>query len=296
MSEAGDLIEARTEWLAWRKQGIGASDVAALIGMSKWASPMSMWAEKMGLAPPDEDDEYKEYGRRAEPMIVGYFEDRNPGLTIIDTQARAQHPDHPHHLATLDGRVVEVGGSDPLGVFESKTGGFDEWAEIPDAYACQVQWQMHVDQREHAWFGVMHGRRYRGYNLERDQRAIDILIGIVDAFWTDHVLAEKPPPADAHKATARALGLAYPTPVEGASVPLDSLQVHLDRREEAKRIIKEQQKELEAAENAIKAAIGDAEVGTIGGEPIITWKLTERRGYTVEPGRFRQLRMVGGAR
>lgn len=36
------LDDERSEWLDWRRGGIGASDVAALCGMSPWASPMSV--------------------------------------------------------------------------------------------------------------------------------------------------------------------------------------------------------------------------------------------------------------
>lgn len=285
--------DERTAWLAWRKLGIGASDVAALCGMSTFASPMSVWADKMGLTPPDADNDYMEFGRRAEPMLTGYFEDRNPGLLVLDQQARVVHPDHPHHRATLDGRVVEHPDGDPLGVVEYKTGGFEVWDEIPDAYAIQVQWQMHVDQRDHAWFGVLHGRKYATYEADRDQRSIDMLIEVVDGFWHDHVLAEKAPPADAHRATAQALALAYPVQVAGESVPLDDLQWALDLREQAAAQLSDAKFNKERADNAIKAAIGDAETGTLAGEPIVTWKAGTRAAYTVEAKTVRTLRTVG---
>lgn len=292
MSTAGDLIDERRDWLAWRKQGIGASDVAALIGMSRYASPMSVWTEKMGLAPSDDDNDYMEFGRRAEPMLTGYFEDRNPGLLVVDQQARVEHPDHPHHRCTLDGRVVEHPEGDPLGVVEFKTAGYEAWPDIPDAYACQVQWQMHVDGRDRAWFGVLHGRTFRTYELPRDQRAIDTLVVIADEFWTSHVLAEHPPPADAHEATAAALSRAFPTPVEGAKVSLDDLQWAIDLREQGKEKLAAAKFDIAKAENAIKAAIGDAEVGTLAGEPILSWKKQQRDAYTVAAKDFRVLRSV----
>lgn len=293
----GDAIDERTDWLLWRNAGIGASDVAALVGMSPWASPMSVWTDKMGLTPLDDDNDYMEFGRRAEPMLVGYFEDRRPGLFVVDTQARAQHPDHPHHRATLDGRVAEHPDGDPVGLVEFKTGGFEKWdAGIPDNYACQVQWQLHVDQRDHAWIGALHGRTFAVYEVDRDQRAIDYLVGEVDRFWVDNVLGETPPPADAHEATAKALGLAFPDPQEGEQVPLDGILWALDLREQAKAKASDAKVEIARAENAIKAAIGNAELGTIAGEPIISWKSQTRAGYTVEAKTFRQLRTMGSKR
>lgn len=285
-------IDARREWLAWRKQGIGASDVAALIGMSKWASPMSVWTDKMGLAGPDEDNDYLEYGRRAEPMLTGYLEDRT-GLFVVDQQARAVHPDHPHHRATLDGRVVDHPDGEPIGVAEYKTAGWEVWDEIPDAYACQVQWQMHVDNQPHAWIGVLHDRKFRYYEMDRDQRAIDSLVEIVDEFWTVHVLGEKPPPADAHKATASALGRAFPDPVEGEAVDLDDLLWALDLREQAKAKASEAKFEIAKADNAIKAALGNAEIGRVNGVPIISWKQQTRAAHTVKASTFRKLTTLG---
>lgn len=284
----------RAEWLAWRKLGIGASDIAALIGMNKWASPMSVWTDKLGLSPLDEDNDYLEYGRRAEPMLVGYFEDRNPGLFVVDCQHRAVHPEVPWHRATVDGFVTEHPDGDPLGVVEFKTTGYEEWTEIPDAYACQVQWQMHVTGTPHAWFGVLHNRRYRTYEMKRDDRAIATLVEVADRFWHDHVLAEKPPPADAHDATAKALAVAYPDPVEGARASLDGVRWALNLRAEAKAATAEAKVNIARADNAIKAALGDAEVGTLEGEEVITWKKQDRDGYTVKPSSRRVLHLIGG--
>ena len=36
----------RTEWLKERQQGIGGSEVAAVLGLSKWSTPFDVWLEK----------------------------------------------------------------------------------------------------------------------------------------------------------------------------------------------------------------------------------------------------------
>ena len=46
-----------TEWHAWRAEGLGASEVAGVLGISPWATPWSVWARKMGLLPPLEPSE-----------------------------------------------------------------------------------------------------------------------------------------------------------------------------------------------------------------------------------------------
>lgn len=287
----------RDGWLGWRKLGIGASDVAAIFGMSPYASPMSVYMDKLGLTGPDDDNDYMEYGRRAEPMITGYLEDRT-GLFVVDQQACVTHPVWSHHRATLDGRVCEHPDGEPLGDAEYKTAerGTEKDYEraIPDAYAIQIQWQLHVDQKDHAWLGVMHGRVFRYYEVERDDRAISMLVERVDQFWNDHVLAMVPPPSDAHKATASALAAAYPEPVEGEAVPIDNVQWALDLRADAAERAAAAKFDKAKAENAIKAAIGDAEVGTVEGTPAVTWKQQTRAEVVQKASTFRVLRTVGG--
>lgn len=288
------MTDARSEWLAWRKCGIGASDVAALCGMSPWASPMSVWTDKAGLSG-DEDSEILEFGRRAEPMLTDYFVDRT-GLGVRGQQDRCIHPVYDHHRATLDGWVFESPTSvgDPLGVVEYKTTSDRPWTEIPDQYAIQVQWQLHVTGQDHAWMGVLHNRQFRTYELERDDRAISMLVEVVDKFWNDHVLTDRPPPADAHRATTEALAAAYPDPVEGAEVPIDNVAWAIALRDDAAERASAAKFDKAKAENAIKAALGNAEAGTIQGDRVITWKQQTRSEHTVAASTFRSLRTVKG--
>ena len=34
------------EWLKWRKKGLGGSDIAAILGISKWSSAIDIWLQK----------------------------------------------------------------------------------------------------------------------------------------------------------------------------------------------------------------------------------------------------------
>lgn len=286
------LSDDRTDWLAWRREGIGASDVAAIVGLSKWASPMSVWADKTGLITDDEDNDFMEYGRRAEPMLAGYFHDRTE-LYVIEPQFRAVHPDLPHHRATLDGFAAESPDSPvsaALGVVESKTAGWQVWAEIPDAYQCQGQWQMYCTGLPWCWFAVLHNRKFRIYEMARDEKAIALLVGMVDAFWNDHVLTGNPPPADGHDATTAALKAAFPEAEEGKAVDIAADLV--EQLELAKAAEAEAKRRTVAASNALKAELGESEIGLVDGRPRVTWKSSDRAAYTVPAGTVRTLRVL----
>jgi hypothetical protein len=43
----------RASWLAARGKGIGGSDVAAILGLSPWNAPLSLWMKKVGAIPSD---------------------------------------------------------------------------------------------------------------------------------------------------------------------------------------------------------------------------------------------------
>lgn len=45
------------EWLEARKQGIGGSDMAAILGFNKYRDAVSVWLDKRGELPPVEENE-----------------------------------------------------------------------------------------------------------------------------------------------------------------------------------------------------------------------------------------------
>lgn len=57
---------SREDWLRQRRKSIGGSDAAAIVGLSVWASPYSLWAEKTGKLPDKADNEAMRQGRDLE--------------------------------------------------------------------------------------------------------------------------------------------------------------------------------------------------------------------------------------
>jgi len=52
-----------SEWLKWRKKGIGGSDAAAIAGLNPWKSPIAVYLDKIGETEPIEDNERMRIGR-----------------------------------------------------------------------------------------------------------------------------------------------------------------------------------------------------------------------------------------
>lgn len=57
------ICKDRAGWLEARKDGLGASDAAALLGLSPWKTNVQLWEEKCGLVIPEDigDKPYVRY-------------------------------------------------------------------------------------------------------------------------------------------------------------------------------------------------------------------------------------------
>lgn len=295
----------RAEWKARRRQGLGASDLPAILGLSPWASPFSVWADKSGLLP-DEDDEsdFMEFGRWAELMIGPWFTDRT-GLLVAGEQMECTHKDEPWMRCTLDGLVfpdrkplaADVSMADALGPLQIKTTSPGRrWEEIPPHILAQEQWELHVTGMDRVWIATLHGRRLEIYELERDQADIDMMVDRARTFWHDHVLAGEPPEVDGSEATAAAIAAIYPTTTKGETADLDDVAGAFAMLAQAKADRKDAEAREDAAGNVIRWAMADAEEGRVRGLTACSLKSQTRKttcahcGATDESAPFKVLR------
>lgn len=272
----------RQEWHDWRSQGLGASEVAGVIGESPWASPWSVWASKVGLTKPDDNGtDSMQFGTDLEPVIAEWFR-RSTGLYVAGEQTWCAHQKYAWARATVDGFVVERTDAmltDALGVFEAKYTAEAPWDEVPYHYFVQVQWQMFVTDTPHAWIACMHlpfGRpTFRVYDVARDTGTIESLFARCEAFWNDHVVTGDPPDTDAHPSTSAAIREVY----DADSVePPDAVDLDEETRDAViqlrnlKRTVRDLEDGIAECENAVKAALGTHVEGWWNGVRLVSWK------------------------
>ena len=292
----------RLEWLQWRRQGLGASDAAAVAGLSPYATPYSVWADKTGLVPlggPERPE--MRWGRLLEPAIVEAFEEATR-LTVTHRQWMSEHPSLEWLRATLDGQVSDTRAFNVnwpiLGVYESKTsnGRDGRWTEGPPEWVrIQVQHQMAVTEHERAFVAVLlHGSDFAWWEVARDQGAIDVLLQIEEDFWRKHVLTKTPPTVDGSEMTKEAIRRAWARP-QRPSVELPGEAVWILGQYKA---LGTRSRSLEAEKrklaNELCAMLEDAEVGILNGKEVVRWPLVERSAYSVEATSYRRLQVIGG--
>lgn len=277
-----------SSWLRWRSKGIGGSDAPAVAGASPWATPMSLWLEKTGLIQRKEaaeEPEWQRWGHLLEPVITAEFE-RRSGLVVVQAQVMVEHPDRPWQRATLDGLVAEGPGSEPLGLLEIKTASWRsplKWhdekgnEQVPEPYRIQVQHNLMTSQLQHAWtVALMDGQKLLIHEVDADPDVQEVLLELEQDFW-QCVIERRPPPVDDSEITEKALQKAYPVAPEDSSVELseeeaqlveDYLAAKSDETEAAKRV--------QAAQNALMLAMGNARYGLYRGRRLVNWTSFEK--------------------
>ena len=197
---------SREDWLAFRREGIGGSDTAALLGISPWRTARDLYYDKLGVAAASLDIEDNwvqlEVGTLLEPLVARIFQKRT-GLKIFKRKAMFRHPQYPWMLADLDYLVELPGGG--TAILEIKTTNYnarDNWwyngqELVPVYYESQARHYMSVMNIDRAYFCCLYGNTEDETiirHLDRDMDYENELIMLEDTFWHDNVLAKNPPP------------------------------------------------------------------------------------------------------
>jgi putative phage-type endonuclease len=267
----------KAEWLRLRRNGIGGSDAAAIMGLSPWRTAMDVWLEKTGeFTRDDEENEQMYWGTVLEAVVAKEFT-RRTGLKTRRMNAILQSRKHPFMIANVDRLVV----GEPTGL-ECKTTGLynaDDWRiGIPEYYYPQVQHYMAVTGYPVWYVAVLiGGQEFKYYKVPRDDGFIRELVAAERDFWR-RVTEKVPPPIDGTNASTELLTRLYPEAEEGAEIelPLDALALII-QYEDACRQEKEIQRVKNEAANKLKDMLGSHERGFIHDRQVIWKNVVSRR-------------------
>jgi len=201
-----------------RRTGIGASEIAAIVGLNPWRSALDVWLEKTGRAQPFAGNARTSLGEILEPHIIDWWVGQR-GATELAPLGTLRDAEHDWLLATPD-HHAHADGADTL--VEAKfVGHFVRryWGDVdalPDYVTTQLQVQMRVSGIHRAECAAwIDGER----EPERARRIIpcpyspelvDDLIELGSEFWMRYVQKDVEPPVDHSDAWARYLRGRYP--------------------------------------------------------------------------------------
>ena len=280
---------SRQDWLALRQSGIGGSDIAAIIGVSPYATAYDVYQSKTQPVN-EETSEFACWGTVLEDTVAREFSKRS-GLKIQNVNFLMRHPEHRWAIANIDRAIInpaikgnvrfkdgklttdQIVEIKTASEYVGKNWGLEESDEVPDQYQCQAQWYMGVTDTQVCHMAVLiGGNKYRQYKIERHQDFIDYLFEAAESFWINNVLAGVEPDAT----TLQNAKDKYPrhNPDTTLDVEPDSEAAKVFEHYEA---LKAQEKEvkaaLELAQTDLICQIQDNEALAIDGEVVATYKV-----------------------
>lgn len=266
----------REEWLAERNKGIGGSDIATILGLNKWKSPLQLFLEKTGKVVAEDlsDKEVIYWGNVLEDVVAKEFE-RRTGKKVRKRHVMFCDDKYPYMRANVDREVVGENA-----VLECKTTdkrNADQWVDdqVPANYILQCQWYMMIKGYEKAYIAcLIGGNQFVFKEIERDEELIEIIKGKAVEFWETNVLGDVEPDADyMDKAAYKQLTLC-PDAIE---LP-DDIDFKIELLEEIKRDEKTLKQTKDKLEAEIKQAMQGHEVG-LTSKYRLNWKKSVQKRF-----------------
>ena len=273
------------QWLARRKSGIGGSDMAAILGISPWRTPLNVWLDKTGRAAEQPPTLSQEIGNYLEPLAAKKYEEETGRRVRKCNVLLKGAEDGDVRIGNVDRLCFCEDGKLPwrknLGVvtdraLEIKTTKMDEWDEVPDYYKAQALHYMGMMPTVKVFdFPVLFIARgtMRIYTVERDDAVIRDMAEAAKAFWNDYVLKDTPPPAT-NESDFKTL---WPRHVEGkTAVATEEVERAVREYRDLAAKIKQEEENLDLWKLEIQKAMGDAEALVLpDGKKLATWKATK---------------------
>lgn len=262
-------VSDRAAWLNERKKGIGGSDVAAILGLSKWSTPFQVYADKRGEAEDKPGNVDMLIGTMLEPWLFEEYK-RVEGADIQKIDEILYDDEYPFLFANVDGLR-------PDRVVEFKTARDDsEWGQpgtdqVPTPYFLQTQHYMRVTKKPLCDLGVLFKSSRVPelviYRIERNEEVLDAVIPKLVEFWNCVVEGVAPAAISSDDANWK-YRKSEPKAIS-ASDDIAKSAADLRRVKDAMATLKEQQDLLEAK---IKEYMQTNDVLKSGSEILATWK------------------------
>ena len=192
-----DFTQDRTKY-------IGGSDIGAILGLSKFRTPLEVWMEKTGKEARQLDSLPLRFGSFAEEFVASEYS-RVTRYELLHDESIYIHPTHPMMSAHVDRFILGNGLNKPATrLLECKTANpfaRGEWGEpgtdqVPMSYLCQCIWYMAITGIAQCDLAVLFGNSdFRIYEVARDLELEALVIEKALHFWNEYVLKDIAPPA-----------------------------------------------------------------------------------------------------
>lgn len=300
MNENKYLITDKEAWLKEKETTVGSSEIAAVMGLSKFQSQLGLYMQKKKITPAIETNGYMRIGLALEPVIGEHLYPEKTGEKTIKCQYMYRHPEYHFAVATPD-YLTESNK-----IVECKTGNFyslADWRDggAPIAYRLQLQWQLGVCQIPAGDLAGMIGgdpKNFYIHSYNFSESIFDACIAKATEFM-DYLNKNIIPPATVAE-DKKLLEIIYSDRVDevvqlneeievisNQLVPLREAKSHMNKE------VKEIDEQIDGLEARALQLLGNNTKG-IYQDIFVELKISARKAYSVEAKTVKTLKITKG--
>lgn len=215
--EKVDLPQDSEQWLSWRDNGCGSSDIRVIKGESPYKTRWQLWAEKLGIRSADDLSRNPNVQRGVffEPLVRKTVAEKL-GVTI-DVYCGCDKR-KPWRKVSLDGVIrglnvpveikciYSVRGEDASDVTDEEKENSRYWDLVENStnsklfqeYIDQLQYQIGMLNAPYGYIVFYFSKlnKLKIYKVSRDDKHIADIFEVVDRFYLDHIKPAKAPEKD----------------------------------------------------------------------------------------------------
>lgn len=210
------VFDNEEQWLRNRRSGIGGSETGAIMGLSKYSTPLQVYKEKVdGITKDMSDNAFVKKGKDLEPLIRNMYvvpHMRELGYRVLYPNCAVVSKESPWLQATPDAFAIPDTldeepdkSKDPCIIIEIKW--VSEYAEenwygeeyggVPSYYYAQVQHYMYCTGASRAIVCALFDKTWEMHYFDviRDIGFIKSMLEITKFFWYNNICTKIPPKA-----------------------------------------------------------------------------------------------------
>ncbi len=270
------------EWFDYRRRHITGTDVPAILGLTKWGSPLEVWMVKTGKKLPErEETDAMNWGKHMEEACRRWTESEIGAPIAENKDSIYIHDTIDWLCCTPDGFVVKKVGQNLINdrYWEGKAPSIftrDEWqGAVPKHYAMQVQIGLEITGLDEGILSALIAPELKWGRVDAHPGIDEVLEKLAD-FWEGHVLRDIPPSASASSRDRLLLKELHPAD-SGESVILSQKAIAASQRVEwLDERLSELKENRDLCRNILRQEIGDGSFGVLPADGGWAWTRDKR--------------------
>lgn len=284
--ENGNIIEINTKD---RSTYIGGSDIAAILGISKYKTALDVYNAKVNDIKQD-DSILFEVGRWMEPLILNLYQRKisdKVDFVEVATDCNVYSETYPFFGAQLDfigvdklSKNIIVADAKNVKSFRYKEFG-EEWTcDIPFDIICQVAWQRYLTNASHVDVPVFFAEQteLKIFTYHKDEEMERNIVNAAISFWKNNVLAKVEPDAQ----NLDDLKQLFPVSRQNEIMVGASTYQQVQTLKALKAEIKEMEEAIKEIDFQIRNSFGNSDVMKHGDDIIATFKSNDVSKFNAE--------------